>query len=596
MKRSRRIGTNLSGLLAAGAVVASTGGLALSEQQPPWLVIRNKRFGFVAGDGALLAEPRYALCGRWSEGRLWVSESPGAQAPGFFLDARGRPVTPSRFFDLSHVRPELPLPAFDGGLAVVGLPQGRFGYLDRNGRLLGTTTPFGAFHRQDGDLLLFVDDMQHIGFMDRRGRTRIPARYREASPFRGGVAAARESAQWGLIDATGNWTAAPDFDELVWFAEEPRCWAFRIDAHWGLIDRRGHRLAEARYDGFGVWHGATLSVRINGAWGLLSASGTLLMEPCYAAIEPFGEEPGIWAVMSKEGLWGLASVEGRETVPPAFRTLAAPVRGVWIAACSEGWGLLDAQGGWRTPPRYTRIVPLTGALAGLALCERERAWGLLDAAVGAERVPPVYARLQPWHTLLSAFDGDGVMRLLDAQGSVVQSWQGAPEGLPAPHRMPDGIGVLRAAQFVTLIARDGTLPSAQRFDAAGEWADGLLPVREHGLWAYVDRHGRFRVTPRYQAADAFAEGVAAVREQGQWGLVDREGNHRVSPAFDALGRAWNGLVPAMRNNRWGLIDLDGGIVLPLEFDGIEWGTDAAGQPVYYAFDPPLTPGLGEYAR
>ena len=59
---------------------------ASTPAELPWLVFRDGKAGFIAGDGRLLAAPRYEVAGRWSEGRIWVQERDGDAQSGKFLD------------------------------------------------------------------------------------------------------------------------------------------------------------------------------------------------------------------------------------------------------------------------------------------------------------------------------------------------------------------------------------------------------------------------------------------------------------------------------------------------------------------------------
>jgi len=185
------VGFVLIGYSHADTVQVSTG---------PLLVVKAERVGFVDASGRLLVAPRYTRCGRWSEGRLWVQEQVGSDAFGTFLDEQAKPVSPMQFCDLSAVRPELPLPCFEKGVAVIGMPEGGFGYLNSQGHVLALTTRAGAFQRQDGELLICVVS-NRVGFIDREGETVISAQYETATPFRGGRAAVRQGDQWGLLDA-----------------------------------------------------------------------------------------------------------------------------------------------------------------------------------------------------------------------------------------------------------------------------------------------------------------------------------------------------------------------------------------------------------
>ena len=561
--------TLLAGWLACvGAATATAGDNAATTL--PRRISLDGRHGFVDVDGRLLVAPRYALCGDWSEGRLWVQREADGQRAGCFVDETGKPLTAAVYLDLSDILPEMPLPRFERGTAVVGLREGGHGYLDRSGLLLGRAPAAGAFQRQDDDLLLFVSEKK-LGFMNRRGEISIPARYEEATPFRGGRAAARLGEHWGLIDLNGLWVGRSQYDEMLWFADEPRFWMYRQAQRWGVIDRLGQVVAAAHYDDFGVWQGDTVSVRLGGLWGLLAADGQLRVPPAYRSLTPFGEDSTLWAALADHERWGVIDGLGKVVVVCRFEAVQIPNRDLWLAQQEGLWGILNrTNGAWLAAVRYQRIMPLEASFAGLALAEAGGRWGVIETATGKERIAPRFDMLQAWHNWLAAQES-GWVRLIGADGREAHGWEGSIEGLPAPESMMQGVGVLRTAAGCNLIDTAGNRLWRERLAEAGAWSGGLLPARRNGAWGYLDRAGAWVITPRFAAAGAFAEGWAPVCEEGLWGLINRRGDYLVKPAFEALGRPWRGLAPAKRAGRWGLIDRRGQEVLPLEYDDIEWG-------------------------
>jgi hypothetical protein len=570
-------------------------GLAAPGAEPPGLIIQEGRAGFIDNAGHILVTPRYACLGRWSGGRLWVQEESVPGAPGTFLDERARPVAPAHYRDLSAVRPELPLPEFEHGLAVVGLVDGGYGYVAATGMLLARTTAAGAFQRQAGDLLLYDDDGR-IGFVGRDGARKIPARFDAASPFKDGCAAARAGGRWGLIDASGNWTAGPSFDDLIHVQDTMGLWAYRLDGRWGLLDSTGRRLTDAAYDAIGPSYGRVVAIKAADGWGLVAGDGLVLVAPRYKALAPLGEADGFWAAMKRDGKWGIVATNGIEQAAFAFDLVDAPAPGIWIAAQSGSWGILDPQSGaWRLPPVCQRMLALGPPFAGWVLAEQRGRWGVADAASGRLVLPAAYARIRPWGDWL-AVEQDGAVQLLDRAGNCVREWTGGLNGLPPAEKLREGPGVLRFNGGATLVTGQGVRPWLETFDDAGEWSGGLLAVQRGGLWGYVRQDAGWQIQPAFSAAGGFAEGVAPAGMEGRWGLIDETGSWRVKPVFDGAGAPWHGRVPVMRRGKWGLVDFDGADVLPCVYDGLEWGVGEAGEPRFHGAVPDLIPGLDRYGK
>jgi hypothetical protein len=575
----------LAGSLVILAWVLGTQG---NEAPAAWRVFRGARTGFVGREGRLLVPPVYARCGDWREGRLWVQgadDAAGAGASGFFLDRQARPLSEARYQNLADVRPELPLPFFDHGVAVVGLATGGLGYLDLRGRLLGRAAPAAAFQRQEGDLLLVEEGGRH-GYMDRQGRMRIPARYAGGTPFRGTHAAVRESTPWGLIDAKGAWAVLPAYDELLGFAGEPRFWAYRLRRGWGVMDVTGRCLADPVYDEVGVWHGDVVSLCRKGLWGLLSAGGEERLPPRFATLAPVERVPGAWRAQTPDGRWGVVDSEGRELVACRFANISLLEPGRWIAHQGEGSGVWSqAERRWAVEPRHSRVLPLAAPFAGWVLVEQKGRWGAAELDTGRAALPLRFSRIEPWLGWLAAADG-GTVRVFDPSAKQRLSWPGELNGLPPPHAMFDGLGVLHKARGATLITRDASWAWTNDVEAAGSWSVGWVAVRRQGRWGFVDRHGAWTIRPRFEAVGAWNGGTAPVREKGRWGLIDAHGEYRVKPAFEKMGDPWRGCVPVRREGQWGLIDRRGREVLPCAYDGLEWGSGAEDDPVRHGACPP----------
>lgn len=562
----------------------------------PIRVFKAGRTGFVSAQGRLLAEPRYACVGQWSEGRIWVRESAQPAASGVFLDERAQPLAMGPARDLASVFPEAPLPRFRDGVASVALPGGGYGYLNRAGRLLGHTSRVGVFMRQDDPLLLVVDQGRH-GYIDRQGTLIIQPQFEDAKPFRGGRAAVAEAGRWGLINETGEWIARPAFDDLRWFAEDSRVWSYGQGEKRGLVGRDGSRRTAARFDDVGLVQGDAVTVREGDRWGLVSLAGGICLEPRHAGLQPLGREAGLWAAQSASGHWGVVSVQGRELAPAVYDRIEAPLPGVWLGWRNGVVGLLNPSNGqWRSAVRYLNLVPLPEPFHPLAWAMQPGGRGVVDLTTEDVRVPFRHSHVREWGPFLACQQGRR-MTLYDSAGAFVRDWEGHVDGLPEFESLQDGVGVFRGADpragafhasGGTLIRADGSRPLAEWFEAVGSWSAGLIGARRAGRWGLVDVEGRWVVPPRFEALGPFSGRVTPAAEGGRWGLVDLQGEWVCEPVFDAIGGASGGLFPVCRDGGWGLVDENGAERLPCVYDGLEWGSDADGTPRLHGTGSPST--------
>ena len=106
-----------------------------------------------------------------------------------------------------------------------------------------------------------------------------------------------------------------------------------------------------------------------------------------------------------------------------------------------------------------------------------------------------------------------------------------------------------------------------------------IPIKKDGLWGYLDMGGAVAIAPQFTEAGSFREGVAAVKVSGKYGYIDRTGKELLLPSYADAGYSLHGLLPVARWKktdgvdalRWGLINHQGEVVLPLEYECLEWG-------------------------
>ena len=77
------------------------------------------------------------------------------------------------------------------------------------------------------------------------------------------------------------------------------------------------------------------------------------------------------------------------------------------------------------------------------------------------------------------------------------------------------------------------------------YPDGpLFPVREGGLYGYIDRTGKMIIKPQFVDARDFSEGLARVTiDVFHWGYVDTTGRMVIEPRFDWVENSMKDLQP-----------------------------------------------------
>lgn len=128
--------------------------------------------------------------------------------------------------------------------------------------------------------------------------------------------------------------------------------------------------------------------------------------------------------------------------------------------------------------------------------------------------------------------------------------------------------------------KTGTLVIEPLFERAGQFREGLAPVRYQGDpsspgYGYIDTTGALVIEPRFTKAFAFQEGLArvdaTVGDLYRYGYIDRTGAMVIEPRYPAAwdfsqGLARVALSDASGAPRYGFIDRTGAMVIDPIFE------------------------------
>lgn len=117
------------------------------------------------------------------------------------------------------------------------------------------------------------------------------------------------------------------------------------------------------------------------------------------------------------------------------------------------------------------------------------------------------------------------------------------------------------------VDRDGKIVINPQFDRAGDFAEGLAPVRLGNKWGFVGTDGKYTVNPQFDDAGGFVDGLAAVRLGDQWGYIGKDGKFVINPQFGLAFRFVDGRARVWSNGKFGFIDKSGKYTANPQFDG-----------------------------
>ncbi|HVF43783.1 MAG TPA: WG repeat-containing protein [Pyrinomonadaceae bacterium] len=335
----------------------------------------------------------------------------------------------------------------------------------------------------------------------------------------------------------------------------------QIGTKWGYVNRSGKLVIEAKYDGAGEF-----------AEGLAFA-GRCLVNEGPDKVKPRGDRvaapngPGgcKWEIIDESG-----SVVAKLKKSPYINAFFS--EGLALFRGRRGlYGYMDKSGKRVIKPRFENASPFREGLA--AVCLDALRCGLIDRA-GKYVVRPVYMGTRPPSDgLAMVVTREGLIGYVDVSGELVIAPQFVgrcasdfSEGL-APAAYPD-----TECGFIDKL---GHFVIAQQFEYAGEFSDGLAPVRVGGKVGYVDHEGMLVIEPQFCEVHGFAEGLAVAATCGygpgdteettyyetfRRGFIDKTGKFVLEPQRIGPERFRGGLALVHTADGVGYIDREGNFV------------------------------------
>jgi hypothetical protein len=95
------------------------------------------------------------------------------------------------------------------------------------------------------------------------------------------------------------------------------------------------------------------------------------------------------------------------------------------------------------------------------------------------------------------------------------------------------------------------------FDDAGNFSEGLAPVKIRGKWGFIDTHGSLVIKNIFDKVYSFTDGIASIIIEGKTGYINHCGNVLISPEFDNGKSFSEGLAGVLKDGKWGYVNPQG---------------------------------------
>lgn len=257
--------------------------------------------------------------------------------------------------------------------------RGKWGVLHADGHLISPAAWTELSYEEEGKIAVFNGEFW--GYINLQGKTIIEPQFLEADDFHEGLAGASKlDENWGYIDSTGRWAIAPQFTFVAEFEDglayvEDGDDAFYINkkgerqpegtaqsanyrdisptAKMGIRKTTGVWLITPNYDNLSLRSRATYFFYLDGKWGLIDTTNTILFPNKLEQFRPYAE--GLAPVLM-DGKWGFLDRNGKMIIPAIFEEARPFSYGRAVVRFNGKYGVIGTDGNFVVAPRFEDLL------------------------------------------------------------------------------------------------------------------------------------------------------------------------------------------------------------------------------------------------
>jgi len=330
-----------------------------------YVVMKNRKFGYIDSEGHVVVEPQYDLAGPFSEGLASVMiRGDGDKTSTAYIDKTGRVV----------IKPMEGSGAnFSSGVARV-LVGASYLYIDTKGSWASLAFYQDAEDCTEGLCAVRMDPLgpKRWGYINTSGAVIVKGQYDWAMPFKEGIGrvglmigepylkdgAPAHDGKEGYIDKTGKPLTELKFEKAWDFSDGMA--QVRLNGKWGYIDKTGSLVISPQYDETSPFREGLAGVKINGLWGFINKAGKLVIATQFDYVSGFSE--GL-TVVGRDGKKYYVDQNGNAALSPPFKFLGEFKSGLAAFRQDDRMaGVLDKTGKIILNAQFDSIEILSGGI------------------------------------------------------------------------------------------------------------------------------------------------------------------------------------------------------------------------------------------
>ncbi|HQQ94955.1 MAG TPA: WG repeat-containing protein [Bacteroidia bacterium] len=323
---------------------------------------------------------------------------------------------------------------------------------------------------------------------------------------------------YAFVDSTSRIKIKPIYDSASLF-QEGLAIVSRNDSVW-FINKLNEAVFAQIYEEALPFKSGTAAVKEHGSWKFINRQGQVI-SPEYEEINELCE--GVYTVKS-HGQYGALNEYGQRILPAQYEYLGNFKNGLAIYRENDLYGFVDKEG-FQQRAIYDWISDFDEY--GLAVFRINNRFGLVNLR-GEALLPAEYDQIM-------ALDEDYFMLIQNNRygfyhksscfvTAIAFDYQ---KDKPAAYYYRNHWFRLIKTKSQALVDANGVLRvNFGVYEDCGFFGNGLLPVKKHAKWGYVDRKLQTAVPLKYDWAGEFVDSLALTRKGLTYEVIDLNGKLR----------------------------------------------------------------------
>jgi hypothetical protein len=224
-----------------------------------------------------------------------------------FLNTEGKLAIPANYDKVTQ---------FNGGLTT-GEKDKKFFVIDKSGAEYPADVPdLVDLNNFSEKMASFKTSGDLVGFLDGSGKVAIPAQFKAAGDFVGGLAWAKNNQDLvGYINPKGEWVIKPQFAAGKDFSPESGIARIKTADTWAFVNKAGEIIYKKDTDTYEDFSDGLSRGKKKDKFGYFNDKGVWAIEPQFDGARDFKNG---YASVKKGELWGVIDKTGKWVIEPKF--------------------------------------------------------------------------------------------------------------------------------------------------------------------------------------------------------------------------------------------------------------------------------------